>query len=70
MKLIIDRLEGEFAVCEREDGTMLNIPKDKIPKHAHEGDVLNVENNKITMDEEETRKRKEEIEELIRDMWN
>jgi len=70
MKFVIDRFEGEFAVCEREDGTMINIPKDQIPEHACEGDVLSVKKHKIVMNEEETRKRKEEIEELTKDMWN
>jgi hypothetical protein len=39
-KLIIDRFEGSFAVCEREDKTMVTIPKDKLPNNCKEGDYL------------------------------
>lgn len=69
MKVIIDRFEGNFAVCEKEDRTMMDIEKSKIPSIAKEGDVLNIFNNKITIDLEETKKRKKEIEELTKDLW-
>jgi hypothetical protein len=62
MKVIIDRFEGEFSVCEKEDRTMMDIEKSKIPVKAKEGDVLNIINDRITIDLEETEKRKKEIE--------
>jgi hypothetical protein len=31
MKVTIDRFEGDFAVCEKPDRTMINIKKDKFP---------------------------------------
>ena len=37
--LIIDRFEGETAVCESENG-FLSLPKGKILGEAKEGDVL------------------------------
>jgi hypothetical protein len=70
MKVIIDRFEGNFAVCEKEDRQMLDIEKTKIPVTAKEGDVLNITNGMITMDIEETKKRKKEIGELTKDLWN
>jgi tetrahydromethanopterin S-methyltransferase subunit B len=70
MKVIIDRFEGDFAVCEKEDRTMMDIEKSKIPTTAKEGDVLNITNDRITIDVEETKKRKKEIEELTKDLWN
>lgn len=69
MKVIIDRFEGKFAVCEKEDRTMLNIEKSKIPKDSKEGDVLNIVSGEISIDIEETNKRKKEIGELIKDLW-
>jgi hypothetical protein len=69
MKVIIDRFEGNFAVCEKEDRQMLDIEKAKIPTTAKEGDVLNITNGIITIDVEETEKRKKEIEELTKDLW-
>lgn len=54
MKVIIDKFEGMFAVCEKEDRQMLDIEKFKIPSAAKEGDVLNLVNDRITIDLEET----------------
>ena len=59
MKLIIDRFEGEFAVCEIEPQKFVNIPKCIIP-NAKENDVINIE-----IDIDETKKRKEKINKLI-----
>ena len=42
-KLIIDRFEGNYAVCEMEDKTTLSIPKYKLPLHCKEGDCLIVD---------------------------
>lgn len=69
MKVTIDRFEGRFAVCEKDDRTMVNIGRDKIPHGAAEGDVLDIEGDKITVDAAETERRKKEIEELAKDLW-
>ena len=69
MKVIIDRFEGKFAVCEKEDRQMIDIEKSIIPISAKEGDVLNIDKDKITIDIETTEKRKTEIEELTKDLW-
>jgi len=69
MKVIIDRFEGNFAVCEKEDRTMLNIVRDKLPARAKEGDVLIVEGATITIDECETAERKNAAEKLMNDVW-
>jgi len=64
MKIIIDRFEGNYAVCEDENRVMHNISKILIPNESREGDVL-----EITLNKEETEKRRKYIEELTRDMW-
>ncbi|WP_443660972.1 DUF3006 domain-containing protein [Clostridium algidicarnis] len=69
MKVIIDRFEGDYAVCEKEDKTMVNISKHKIPPGAKDGDVLNVINDMITIDVDETEKKQREIEKLTEDLW-
>ena len=69
MKVTIDRFEGEFAVCEKPDRTMINIKKAKLPANAKEGDSLIIEGDKITIDAEETIKRKKHIEKLMNDLW-
>lgn len=60
-KLIIDRFEGDFAVCECENGSMKDIEKSILPQDAKEGSVLIVDDNgQITCDKqtEEDRRKK------------
>ena len=70
MKVVIDRFEGKYAVCEKEDRTMINIERVSIPEDAKEGDVINISQHGINIDLEETCKRKREIEELTKDLWS
>jgi hypothetical protein len=69
MKVIIDRFEGDYAVCKKEERTIVDIERNKIPAEAKEGDALLVEDDKISVDETETEKRKKRIEEMIKDLW-
>lgn len=69
MIVIIDRFESQFAVCEKEDMTLINIERGIIPKGAKEGDVLIVDGKNINIDLNKTRKRKNEIEKLAEDLW-
>ena len=69
MKVVIDRFEGAFAVCEKEDITMIDIKRDHLPKAAKEGDVLDICGETIVIDIEETKKRREKIEELTKNLW-
>lgn len=69
MIVVIDRFEGKYAVCEMKDRTMVDIPIDRLPKGAKTGDVLVIENNIITIDVEETKKRAEDIERLTKNLW-
>lgn len=43
MRLTVDRFEGVFAVCELEDGKMVNLPKEALPKDTSEGSRLIIE---------------------------
>jgi len=67
-KGIIDRFEGDLAVVEFND-TMEDIPKDKLPKEAAVGDVLVFNGDKITIDTKETAKLKQEIEDLMDELF-
>jgi len=69
MKVIIDRFEGLYAVCEKEDRTMMDILKINLPIEAKEGDVLVFYNNMITIDIKDTEKRRRNIEKLTEDLW-
>jgi hypothetical protein len=70
MKVTIDRFEGDFAVLEKPDRTMMNMKHDKLPAGAKEGDILIIEGDMITIDMAETVKRKKEIKDLMKELWN
>ena len=70
MKVIIDRFEGNYAVCEKENREMINIHKSKIPVAAKESDVLSIDKDIITIDIAETAARKKQIERIMKDLWN
>jgi hypothetical protein len=69
MKVTIDRFEGDFAVCERPDKTMINIQNSKLPNNAKEGDILLIKGDRIEINSDETAKRKKNIEKLMNDLW-
>lgn len=39
----IDRFEGDYVVCELENGDMIDIPKNKFQYEVEEGEIINVE---------------------------
>lgn len=69
MKIIIDRFEGKYAVCEIENLEMMDIEISKLPANAKEGDVLIINGDKIIIDEKESKERKETIKKLMDDLW-
>lgn len=69
MKVIIDRFEDNYAVCECEDKTMMDIERSKLPEGVKEGSVLLVDGSSITLDENETLLRSERIKKMMNDLW-
>jgi len=72
-KVIIDRFEGDFAVCEDEDRKMINIEKSRLPKDAKEGTVLIIMGDKeddIKVDYAETQARKSRIKRMMDSLFN
>jgi hypothetical protein len=70
MRVIIDRFEGEFAVCEVSDEErMINLPLKDLPEGAKPGDVLKISDGGITIDNEETADRKKRINNLLDSLW-
>lgn len=61
-KLIIDRFEEKFAVCEQEDKTMIKIPRYKLPLGCKEGECLVLDRDGMYQsDLEGTKKREKQI---------
>lgn len=66
MRIIIDRIEENIAVCELEDGTMINVPCELF-EDVHEGDVFDVV---ITKNEEVKKERTEKAKSLFEKLIN
>jgi hypothetical protein len=62
MKIVIDRFEGNFAVCEYPDGSMKDISVKDLPGGVEVGLVLTFDNGVFSVDETETISRKKRIE--------
>lgn len=65
-KYIIDRFEGETAVCETVDEETVAIDKASLPENAREGMVIRQENGGYIADEQETKSRQERIQALLK----
>ena len=69
MKIVVDRFEGDYAVCEQPDRTMINIRQGKLPAGVKEGDVLVVNGDTITIDVAETAVRKQKARQLMDELF-
>lgn len=66
--LIIDRFEGEIAVCEQDDRSRIEIPRSELPENACEGDVL-VRENGWQIDHDATEARRNTNATRLRSLW-
>lgn len=58
MYYIMDRIEGETAVLEGEDGSSRNMPLWELPQGIREGDILFEADNLWRKDEDATAARR------------
>lgn len=68
IKVAVDRFEEKYALCEKDDKSLIEIKNCLLPKGVKEGDVLSIDGKHISIDIEETKKRKNEIDELMKDI--
>lgn len=66
--IIIDRFEGEYAVCEDDEQQVL-IKKSEISHNAKEGDAIEKNEYGYVVNVDETQKRREKIIALQNDLW-
>ncbi len=59
--IIVDRIEGAFAVCEMDDKSMQNIALSELPAGVKEGDVIAMDNGTYVIDAKQTKERSERI---------
>jgi hypothetical protein len=69
MRYIVDRFEGEYAVCETEQGEYVNIKRSMLPQCTAEGDILIWNGKEYVLDAEATQVQKEKIKKLSKDLW-
>jgi hypothetical protein len=66
--LIIDRLEGEYAILE-DNNNHYEIKLSELPKGCKEGDVITTKDGFYTIDVEQTELRRKAILRLQRNLW-
>ena len=69
MVYIIDRFEGEYAICEDEDRNMVSVKRHDLPDDAREGDVIVYDGENFTIDRDEASRRKERIKRKMASLW-
>jgi hypothetical protein len=68
MKYSIDRIEGNFAVCEDENGKFTDIEVSTLPEGVGEGDIIAIENGEAVFLKEETEERRRKIQQKRREI--
>ena len=69
VQVTIDRFEGNIAVCEKEDGSFIDMDRDKLPEGVKAGDVILIQDGKATIDQKTTDERKQRISKFMEDLW-
>ena len=64
MRIIVDRFEGDCAVVELEDGSVIDCPKALLPTNAKEGSIIN-----ITVDENATNEKLQRVTERMNKLF-
>lgn len=70
MICMIDRIEENTAVCQREDRSVFTLPLSSLPQGAKEGDVLREENGVFTTAPDETRERRKRIRQKMKNLFS
>lgn len=68
---VIDRFEGDFAICEKiESKELFSILRSKLPTNSHEGDILTFKNNSYYFDLEKKSEIENRIKNKMDSLWN
>lgn len=69
-ELVIDRIEGEFAVCELPDKSEITLPLSSLPKGVKEGAVLDVYDGAYVINEKKEKERRKANFDLQSQLFN
>ena len=68
-RFTVDRIEGNKAVLECENGEMAVFDASSLPKNLREGDILYFENGSCYLNAEETEHRRQKIRTLMQKLF-
>ena len=68
-KYIIDRVEGNYVIIEKENGDMYKISIERIKGDFKDGDILINKGEYFEIDKKFTLNRKNEINDSMKNMW-
>ena len=68
-KYIIDRIEGNYAIVEKENGDMYRISIENIKGNFNEGDILIKKGEYFEIDKIFTLNRKNQVKNSMKNMW-
>ena len=69
MLVVMDRIEGQFAVMEFPDRSIKDVPLNLLPEDAKPGDCFWFKEGQYVPSPEETDRRRIEIARLAQSMW-
>ena len=64
-KFTVDRIEGEIAVLECENGSFVNMELASLPKNIREGDIIRFDSNSCFLSTEENDHRRRKMQKLM-----
>ena len=69
-KIVIDRFEGTYAICEDKDQKFFAIEIAELPQGAKEGHVIEIKDDgTLAIDHKETDLRREKNKKLQNSLW-
>ena len=68
-KLTVDRIEGDRAVLECEDGSFVSMELSALPKNLSEGDVIRFDANSCYLSEEEATRRHQKLKKQLEKLF-
>ena len=68
-KYIVDRIEGDYAIVEKENGDMYKIFIENIKGNINEGDILINKGEYFEIDKIFTLNRKNQVKNSMKNMW-
>ncbi len=70
-RLVIDRFEGDYALCEYTDTReTIDIKKSLLPQEAKEGSTITLENDVYSLDIQDTEARRKAMAEKLKRIFD